>query len=133
MSTTTIELLEATRAHLCEFELPAPWSVTVNTCLGKTPVEIHLHHRDSPELASALLAWADTLTGVTAEAWRVRDNASVHLSITGQLRGGAWLRVYGGMPYTEHGLGADLDPDTTTTLLLSALRHHASTEEITRS
>jgi hypothetical protein len=130
---TMIELLKATCAHLREFTLPAPWSVTINTHSSQAPVEIHLHHRDCPELAFALVTWAHTPTGVTAQAWRVPDGASVHLSIIGQLRSGAWLRVYGGTPYTEHGPGADLDPDAETTLPLSALRHHTNPGKVARS
>jgi hypothetical protein len=80
-----------------------------------------------------LLVWADTLTQVSVEAWRVPNGASVHLSITGQLPGGASLRVYGGIPHTQHGPGADLDPGTATTLLPSALRLHTSSKEVTRS
>jgi hypothetical protein len=134
MSPTTIEVLEATGAHLRAFELPTPWSVTIHPhYTGEAHVEIQLPRRDAPELASALLAWADTLTAVTAEAWRIPDGASVHLSITGHLPSSASMRVYGDLPHTEHGLGGDLDPDTTTPLLLSTLRQHATSKEVARS
>jgi hypothetical protein len=35
------------------------------------------------------------------------------------------------VPFTEHGIGTDLQPDTTTTLLLATLRHMAVLREVT--
>lgn len=46
----------------------------------------------------------------------------MHLSVTGRLTTGAVLRVFAGIPYSEHGIGADLDFGSTTTLRPSALR-----------
>jgi hypothetical protein len=78
-----------------------------------------------------VLAWADTLTAVTAQAWRVPSGHSVHVSVTGQLTRGARIRVYGAMPLTGCGIGTDLAPDATTTILLAALRHVSTPEEVT--
>ena len=50
---------------------------------------MQLDGHDLPEIAAALLSWADTLTAVTAHAWRVPSGHSVHLSVTGQLSRGA--------------------------------------------
>ena len=53
---------------------------------------------------------------------RVRD---------GQLTRGARIRVYGAMPFTGRGIGADLASDATTTILLTALRHVSTLREVT--
>jgi hypothetical protein len=84
-----------------------------------------------PQIASALLAWADTLTEVTAEAWRVPGGDSVHLSVLGQLPGGVSVRVYGGVPFTQHGIGGDLAPDASKTVPLAVLRERATLGEVT--
>jgi hypothetical protein len=130
--TTTVDLLDAIYTHLAEFELPAFASVHVATPLpGEEGVTVQLRCHDLPEIASALLAWADTLTAVTAQAWRVPSGHSVHLSVTGQLTRGARIRVYGGMPFTGCGIGADLAPDATITVSVPALRHEPALLEMT--
>jgi hypothetical protein len=130
--TATVDLLDALCAHVAEFELPAFASVHVATPIpGEEGITVQLACHDLPEIASALLSWADTLTAVTAEAWRVPSGRSVHLSVTGQLTRGARIRVYGAMPFTGCGLGAALAPDATTTILLAALRHVSTPKEVT--
>jgi hypothetical protein len=84
-----------------------------------------------PQTGSALLAWANTLAEVTAEAWRVPSGQDVHLSVIGRLRGGASIRVYAGVVFTEHGIGADLAPDASTTVSLATLRQRLTLEEMT--
>jgi hypothetical protein len=121
--TTTVDLLDALCAHLADFELPTISSVHAAASISAPQVTVQLAGHQPPQIARALLAWADTLTGVTTEAWRVPHGDSVHLSVTGRLPGGACIRVYGGMPFTKRGLGTDLAPDATTTIPLAALRH----------
>jgi hypothetical protein len=91
MTTTVVALLDSLRAHLTEFELPELCSVHV-TRYGPNVTAQLASRRESPEIASALLAWADTLTGVTTEAWLVPGDDSVHLSVLGQLPRGVWVR-----------------------------------------
>jgi hypothetical protein len=59
----------------------------------------------------------------------------VHLSVTGLLSGGATVEIYGALPVTDHGPGAELAPGATTTVTLAILRHLATpgqaTEEVT--
>jgi hypothetical protein len=129
--TTTVDLLDAIRAHLAEFELPAISSVHVAASIPAPQVAVQLAGHEPPEIASALLAWADTLTGITAEAWRVPQGHCVHLSVTGRLTNGAYIQVYGGIRFIERGLGADLAPDATTTIPLAALRHAATLGDVT--
>jgi hypothetical protein len=129
---STVDLLDAIHTHLGEFELPAFASVHVATPLpGEEGITGQLAGHDLPDIAAALLAWADTLTAVTAQAWRVPSGHSVHVSVTGQLTGGTHVRVYGAMPFTGCGIGADLAPDATTTLSLLALRHVSTLREVT--
>jgi hypothetical protein len=128
---TTVDFLDALRAHFAAFELPELYSVNVVTAWGGPTVTMQLACHHLPEIATGLLAWADTLTGVTAEAWRVPSGDSVHLSVIGQLPDGVSIRVYGGVPFTKHGIGADLAPDTSTTVPLAVLRERATLGEVT--
>ncbi|MGH3913497.1 MAG: hypothetical protein ACRDTC_08815, partial [Pseudonocardiaceae bacterium] len=82
-----------------------------------------LRAHDLHEIAAGLLAWVDTLTEPTGEVWRVPRGDSVHLSTTGRLPHGPGIQIYGAVPFTEHGPGGRLAPDTTAPLLLGALRH----------
>jgi hypothetical protein len=131
MTTTTRDLLDCLRAHLAEFELPALWSVNLTPSSGRPHVSMQLACHQPPQIAGALLAWADTLTDVTTEAWRVPNGDCVHLSVIGQLPGGVSVRVYGGVAFTQHGLGADLTPDACTTVSLVVLRERATLGEVT--
>ena len=126
--TTTGDLLAALCAHLADFELPAIASIHVSRSAPQ--VTVQLAHHEPFSIAQGLLAWADTLIQVTAQAWRVPAGDSVHLSVTGLLAGGASVLVYGGLWAQHRGLGADLAPDATTTIPLAALRHAASVEEV---
>jgi hypothetical protein len=128
----TVDLLDAIHTHLTAFELPAVTSVHVATPIpGEEAITVQLRGHDLPEIAAALLAWADTLTAVTAQAWRVPSGHSLHLSVTGQLTHGARIRIYGAMPFTGCGIGADLAPDATTSLSLLALRYVNTLREAT--
>jgi hypothetical protein len=131
--TTTVDLLAAIGAHLTEFELPAIASVHVAACLSAPQVTVHLACHEPSGIAQGLLAWADTLTEVTAQAWRVPRGDSVHLAVTGLLPGGASILVYGGQWATHRGLGADLAPDATTAIPLPMLRHAAIVVEEARA
>jgi hypothetical protein len=129
--TTIVDQLEALRAHLAAFEFPQLYSVYVITASDEPTVTMQLAARQAPQIATGLLAWADTLTDVTTEAWRVPPGDSVHLSVTGQLPGGVTVSVYGGTAFTPHGIGADLTPLGRTTVPLAALRHLATLGEVT--
>jgi hypothetical protein len=131
MTTTAIELLDALRTHLRTFNVPAPWSVNLTLFSGGPNLSVQITRREPPEIASALLVWADTLTDVTAEAWRTPEGDSVHLAVTGYLSAGVSLRVYAYLPFTSHGTGADLAPDTSKTMPLTILRHLATPGKIT--
>jgi FtsP/CotA-like multicopper oxidase with cupredoxin domain len=125
-----VELLAALGAHLTEFELPPIASVHVGTAPSALRLTVQLTCHQPPAIAQGLLAWADTLTDVAAQAWRVPRGDSVHLSVTGRLPCNASVLVYGGVWGTHRDLGADLAPEATTTIPLSMLRHAATIEEV---
>ena len=132
MTITLGVLLDSLRTHLAECELPQLCSVYVTRYASGPNVTAQLaSRREAPEIADALLAWANTLTNVTAEAWRVPSGDSVHLSVVGQLSGGVWGGVYGAVPFTAHGLGADLAPNASTSVPLAVLRQWATVGEVT--
>lgn len=130
MTTIIVDLLAAIGAHLAAFELAAPWAIRVTSGNTKRDIEVQLQCRQPAEVAAALLAWADTLTEVTAQAWRCYDGDSVHLSITGRLPSGATVRVYDAIPYTRHGPGATLAPGATTSLPPGVLRALATPGQV---
>ncbi len=93
-------------------------------------VTVQLTCHEPSAIAQGLLAWADTLTQVTAQAWRAPRGDSVHLSVTGRLPGGASVLVYGGLRATHRAPGTELAPDATTAVPLPMLRHAATVEEM---
>jgi hypothetical protein len=131
MTSTTVDLLTALGTHLSAFELPDIASVHLSVSLSGPPVTVQLSCGAPPVIAAGLLAWADTLTDITPQAWRVPRSDSVHLSVTGLMPAGVPVQVYGALPITTLSLGADLDPGTTTTLTLATLRHLATPGQIT--
>jgi hypothetical protein len=134
--TSTVDLLAALCAHLTAFELPAIASVHAVASAGGSPdITVQLGCREPDALAQGLLVWADTLTDVTAQAWREPGGDWVHLSVTGLLPGGASVRIYGGRRITDRAPGAGLEPTAATTGPLVTLRHLATpghaTEQVT--
>jgi hypothetical protein len=130
MSATIVDLLDSLRAHLTAFTLPELYSVHVITARDTLTVSAQLAAHHPPQIATGLLTWAETLTNVTTEAWRVPSGDTVHLSVIGRLPGGVSIRVYGGVPFIEHGIGADLAPDASTVVPLVVLRHLATPGEV---
>jgi hypothetical protein len=129
--TSTVVLLGAVCAHLVKSELPAIASVYVAASMPPPQVSVQLACHDLRGIARRLLAWANTLEGVTAEVWRVPGSDSVHVSVIGLLvPAGATVQVYGSTPVTDRGLGADLAPDTTTPIPIPTLRNLATLEEV---
>jgi hypothetical protein len=128
--TTTTDLLETLRAHLAAFEVPALFSIRLTPSTVGPNVSAQLDGHHVPRIAAGLLAWADTLTEVTATAWRVPNGDCVHLVVTGLLSGGITVEVYGGVSFTGRGIGAELTPGSTTTVPLAALRAMATVAEV---
>ena len=130
MTPTVLELIDALRAHLNEFAVPAPRSVNLIADRDRPNVRLQLAVSCSDrEIASALLAWADTLIDVTAEAWRPPDGEWVHLSVTGESPSGVSVHVYGYRPFAVGSIGTDLVPGAAAAIPLSALRRMATRDE----
>jgi hypothetical protein len=127
---TTGELLAAIGAHVAEFELPPIASVLVTAAMSAPQLTVQLASHDPAGIAQGLLAWADTLTQVTAQARRVLRGESVYLSVNGLFPDGASVLVYGVMEVPEHGLGADLTPDACMPIPLGALRCATTLREV---
>jgi len=125
-----VDQLEILHAHLAAFELPELYSVYVSADPGEPCVTVQLAAHHPSQIATGLLAWADTLTEVTAQAWRAPAGDSVHLSVSGQLPGDVTVCVYSGVSCTPHGIGADLTPRGRKTVPLAALRHLATPGEV---
>lgn len=128
---TAADLLDSIRAHLADFALPDLYSVNVTQSFSGPSVTAQLACHTPPQTGSALLAWADTLAEVTAEAWRVPSGEDVHLSVIGRLPGGVSIRVYAGVGFTEYGIGAGLPPDASTTVALATLQKRVTLGEVT--
>jgi hypothetical protein len=81
-----------------------------------------------PEVASEVLAWADTLTTVTVQAWRTPTGDRVYLSMTSTLCGPAGtveLTVFGGAEHDPALIG-DLAPGEYRAVTLGELRTWAT-------
>ncbi|WP_285501521.1 hypothetical protein [Actinokineospora sp. NBRC 105648] len=79
-------------------------------------------------VARVLLAWAATLEGVSAIAWRPPHGESVHLDVTGVLPSGASVRVYTGVRFDPTRF-PDLEPRGRQSLGLTVLRAWAVDEQ----
>jgi hypothetical protein len=128
--TTTVDLLDAIRTHLTEFELPELYSINATKSLSGPNVTAQLACHTLPQIADALLAWADTLTDATVKAWRPPRGDTVHLSVIGLLTSGISVAVYGGVDFTDHSIGNDLAPDASTIVPLTVLRQRATFGEV---
>lgn len=124
----TIALLNSIHEHLAAFDLPDLWSVTVHSLAtyGRDPILVQLSADVLPVAASTLLGWADTLTDVGAETWRVPDGASVHLHVRGLLADGVRVTVYAGM---GHDARFCLEPDEKRPVSLAVLREWATLDQ----
>jgi hypothetical protein len=84
--------LDAIRDHLDMHQLPAVCTVNVRT--RSCPVAVQLDVDGLPEVAGALLRWANTLDAVTASLWRIPDGTRVHLTVNGRTPCGVPIVVY---------------------------------------
>ena len=98
--------------HLADHALSEPASLSVTTSHGHSTATAQLEGTTLHGVAGGLIAWADTLSVVTVEAWRPPERDRVHLSILGTLTGptgAVELKVFGGVEYDPLRF-ADLQP-----------------------
>lgn len=81
------DLLAVVREHLVRFELPEPLGVQVRSypLVDCALASFHLAEHDLSEVAGVLLAWVDTLSGVSLSVWRPPSSDSVHIELSGRL------------------------------------------------
>ena len=127
--TPSRDLLDAIRTHLDAFELPPPWSIYLASNSDRPAASVTLGIREPSQIGLGLLAWADSLTDVTAQIWRPPSGDTVHLSITGQLSKGVVIRVSGHLPVSRRGIGGDLTPGASKAVPLVLLRQWANPGE----
>jgi hypothetical protein len=96
---TTLEFLAAAFwAHLKDYPLPEPCTVTLNP---RTPeIEIQVPPTEPVRHLAELLLWAYTLDQVTATWWHT-ESENLHVTFYGRSSGGARFRVYGGLDYAR--------------------------------
>ncbi len=92
--------LDAIRDHL-DLHVLGPVA-SVNVTSGPDPIWVQLGaRRELPEVASALVTWAETLDEVSAQIWRTPAGTSVHLIVSGRMPCGVPVRVYGAVDFSE--------------------------------
>jgi hypothetical protein len=129
---TGVSVLHAAQllaAHLADRRLPLSASLDVLARqASNSKATVQLRTATVAEVATDLLAWADTLSVVTVAAWRSPDGEWVHLSIASTLsgpEGTVELDVFGGAEY-DPGWFADLEPGERQTVSLGNLRTWAT-------
>jgi hypothetical protein len=107
MTTTmsTAQVAKLVVGHLVQHDLPEPTSLhlTTNT-LDKAEARVQVHSNSLANTARLLLAWANTLTGMSLRAWRLTGGTSVHLDVDARLTGPdgeVVLTVFGGVDFDE--------------------------------
>ena len=87
---------QALRAHLDQFGLPQPVSVTFN--LWQPEVSVQTGGDTPAAELGRLVAWACTMQAVDTRWWHTLDG-SLHVTITGRTAGGVRIKAYGGIDY----------------------------------
>ncbi|MGA6163907.1 hypothetical protein [Amycolatopsis magusensis] len=101
--------------------------VTVD--VGSRPVTVQLWEAGLAQSCAALVAWADSLTEVSASLWRTPAGDSVHLDVTGRVPTGLPIRVYDAVPYDPVSF-PDLPTNTRQDLAVSLLRRWSRGGEV---
>jgi hypothetical protein len=115
-------------SHLADHVLPEPASLEVISRTHQSRLTVQVHSMTVPEVATEVLAWADTLTTVTVHAWRPPAGARMHLSMASALSGPAGpveLTVFGGADHDPALIG-DLAPGEYRAVTLGELRTWAT-------
>jgi hypothetical protein len=114
--------------HVADHALPEPFSLEVISRARQASLTVQVHSLTVPEVAAEVLAWADTLTTVTVQAWRPPAGDRVHLSMASTLSGPAGtveLAVFGGANH-DPALVGDLAPGEYRVVTLGELRTWAA-------
>ncbi|HET9253584.1 MAG TPA: hypothetical protein VFO16_00090 [Pseudonocardiaceae bacterium] len=118
----------ALAAHLADHTLPEPALLAVTTRYGRSELRVQLRSHTLAGIAADLLAWAQTLSAVTAGVLRMSAGDWAQLSIASTLTGPAGeavLDVHGGCVH-DPVLITDLPPGGTRTVPLEQLHSWAA-------
>jgi hypothetical protein len=125
---TFVQAAHLLTSHLADHALPEPFSLEVISRAHHSHLTVQVRSMTVPEIASEVLAWADTLTTITVQAWRPPTGDRVHLSMTSTLNGPAGtveLTVFGGADHDPVLVG-DLAPGEYRAVALGELRAWAA-------
>ena len=86
---TIVQAAHLLTSHLADHALPEPACLEVISRTHHSRLTVQVRSMTVPEVASEVLAWADTLTTVTVQAWRPPTGDRVHLSMASTLNGAA--------------------------------------------
>jgi hypothetical protein len=123
-----VQAVHLLATHLADHVLPEPASLEVISRTHHSRLTVQVHSLTVPEVAAEVLAWADTLTTVTVQAWRPPAGERVHLSMASALSGPAGtveLAVFGGADH-DPALVGDLAPGEYRAVTLGELRAWAA-------
>jgi len=115
-------------SHLADHVLPEPASLEVISRTHQSRLTVQVYSLTVPEVAAEVLAWADTLTTVTVQAWRTPTGDRAHLSMASALSGPpetVELIVFGGADH-DPALVGDLAPGEYRAVTLGELRAWAA-------
>jgi hypothetical protein len=125
---TFVQAARLLAEHLTDHALPEPVSLEVISKAQRSRITAQVSPLTLSEVAAELLAWADTLTTVTVQAWRPPTGHRVHLSMTSTLGGATGpveLTVFGGTDHDPAAVG-ELTPDEHRAVTLGELRTWAT-------
>jgi hypothetical protein len=125
---TLVQAAHLFATYLTDHPLPEPACLEVISRAHQSRLTVQVHSMTVPEVASEVLAWADTLTTVTVQAWRTPAGDRVHLSMASTLSGPAGtveLAVFGAAEH-EPVLVGDLAPGEYRAVALGELRTWAA-------
>jgi hypothetical protein len=125
---TFVQVVRLLARHLADHALPQPVCLEVISRAHRSRLTVQVQSMTVPEVAAAVLGWADTLTTVTVQAWRSPAGDRVHLSMASALDGPAGtveLTVFGGADH-DPALVGDLAPGEYRAVTLGELRTWAA-------
>jgi hypothetical protein len=126
---TFVQAAHLLATHLADHasSLPEPVCLEVISRAHQSRLTVQVPSMTVPEVASEVLAWADTLTTVTVQAWRPPTGDRVHLSMASALSGPAGtvdLVIFGGADHDPVLVG-DLAPGEYRAVTIGELRRWA--------
>jgi hypothetical protein len=135
-STTLAILINGLRAHLRDYRLPEPATVSLEPTIRRVSFQAGASPNELDRLGELLL-WVYTLDEVSAEWWHT-PSGDLHITIQGRCIACVRFRVYGGMPFgccaglvqLASGASEGVSMDELYTLLVLLREHQESIKEV---